>query len=314
VKEYLKVHDINMVVGEKMKCRRTLKGHLSRIYATQWSSNPYVMASASQDGKLLVWDAFTTNKTHVIGLNTAWVMTCAFSPSNKFVAAGGLDNICSLYNLDIEPPIVASREFNAHVGYLSCCRFFHEDETILTSSGDGRCILWDATNSSQKCSFDEHEGDVMSVSICPDSHIFASGACDGTAKIWDSRTGESIQTFKGTDADINAVAFLPNGYGFATGSDDATCCLYDIRADRELMNYNLDFDDHCAITSVAFSISGRYLFAGYDDFTCQVFDTLRGRRLFSLEEHQGRVSCMDVNADGTGFLTGSWDATLKVWC
>lgn len=53
--------------------------------------------SASQDGKLIVWDSYTTNKVHAIPLRSSWVMTCAYAPSGSYVACGGLDNICSIY-------------------------------------------------------------------------------------------------------------------------------------------------------------------------------------------------------------------------
>ena len=45
-----------------------------------------------QDGKLIVWDAFTTNKEHAITMPTTWVMACAYGPSQTVVACGGLDN------------------------------------------------------------------------------------------------------------------------------------------------------------------------------------------------------------------------------
>ena len=65
-----------------------------------------LLVSASQDGKLIVWNAASTNKVHAIPLRSSWVMTCAFSPTGKKVACGGLDNICSIYNLESkEQPI-----------------------------------------------------------------------------------------------------------------------------------------------------------------------------------------------------------------
>jgi WD40 repeat protein len=82
-----------------MRVRRTLKGHLAKIYAMHWSADKRHLVSASQDGKLIVWDAYTTNKVHAIPLRSSWVMTCAYSPSGGFVACGGLDNICSIYSL-----------------------------------------------------------------------------------------------------------------------------------------------------------------------------------------------------------------------
>ena len=84
----------------QMRTRRTLRGHLSKIYAMHWgaeSSCSRNLVSASQDGKLIVWDSYSTNKVHAIPLRSSWVMTCAYAPSGNFVACGGLDNICSIY-------------------------------------------------------------------------------------------------------------------------------------------------------------------------------------------------------------------------
>jgi len=299
--------------NEKLKVRRTLKGHLAKIYAMHWAEDKTHLVSASQDGKLLIWDGITTNKVHAIPLRSSWVMTCAYSPSGSFVACGGLDNICSVYNLRAkEVPIRVNRELNSHTGYLSCCRFL-DDRHIVTSSGDMTCILWDIENNLKMIEFADHNGDVMSLSINPnDRNTFISGACDATAKLWDIRTGKCTQTFPGHDSDINAVSFFPNGMAFGTGSDDASCRLFDIRADRELMKYTHE-SVVCGITSVGFSISGRYFFAGYDDFNCNVWDTLKGERVFTLQGHDNRVSCLGVSSDGMALCTGSWDSLLRIW-
>jgi guanine nucleotide-binding protein G(I)/G(S)/G(T) subunit beta-1 len=154
-----------------IKVRRTLKGHLAKIYAMSWANDRRHLVSASQDGKLLVWDAYTTNKIFAISLRSSWVMTCAYSPSGNFVASGGLDNMCSVFrlnsssnyqyqtnsNVDVSKP---ARELIAHAGYLSCCRFL-SDSQILTSSGDTTCILWDIDANAKIKEFADHTGDVM---------------------------------------------------------------------------------------------------------------------------------------------------------
>lgn len=48
-----------------MRTRRTLRGHLAKIYAMHWGSDSRNLVSASQDGKLIVWDSHTTNKVRV---------------------------------------------------------------------------------------------------------------------------------------------------------------------------------------------------------------------------------------------------------
>lgn len=153
--------DIDALPRIMMKPRRSLKGHLAKIYAMHWSQDKRHLVSASQDGKLIVWDAYTTNKVHAIPLRSSWVMTCAYSPSGNFVACGGLDNICSIYNLKSkEGSAKVARELSAHTGYLSCCRFLN-DRQILTSSGDMTCMLWDVDAGVRVIEFNDHSGDVM---------------------------------------------------------------------------------------------------------------------------------------------------------
>ena len=145
-----------------MRPRRALKGHLAKIYAMHWAADRRHLVSASQDGKLIVWDAYTTNKVHAIPLRSSWVMTCAYSPSGNFVACGGLDNICSIYNLQSKDAgaVKGARELSAHSGYLSCCRFI-SDRQIVTSSGDMTCMLWDIEAGVRVLEFSDHTGDVM---------------------------------------------------------------------------------------------------------------------------------------------------------
>eukprot|EP00908_Phaeocystis_cordata_P026877 Transcript_940.p1 GENE.Transcript_940~~Transcript_940.p1 ORF type:complete len:339 (-),score=168.69 Transcript_940:191-1207(-) len=300
-----------------MRSRKTLKGHFAKLYAMHWAeasgSTSRQLVSASQDGKLIVWNALSGNKLHAIPLRSSWVMTCGFAPGGKRVACGGLDNICSIYNLDSkEQPLKVARELTGHTGYLSCCRFV-DDRTVLTASGDMTCMLWDVEAGSQKEQFSEHDGDVMSVSIGQDKRSFVSAGCDACAKVWDLRaSASSAQSFAGHDSDINAVQYHPSGRAFATGSDDASCRLYDLRAYAELMQYTHD-KILCGITSVAHSATGRFLFAGYDDFNCYVWDVLTGKQVGVLAGHDNRVSCLGVSVDGYALCTGSWDSFLKIW-
>ena len=85
-----------------IKIRKSLKGHNSKVLCLDWCSDKRHLVSSSQDGKLLVWDAFTTNKEHALTLPTTWVMGCAYSPSGSAVACGGLDNKLTVFPLTLE--------------------------------------------------------------------------------------------------------------------------------------------------------------------------------------------------------------------
>jgi len=304
-----------------MRVRRTLKGHLSKIYALHWSTDNRHLVSASQDGKLILWDTYTTNKTAAIPLKSHWVMTCAYSPSGNMVACGGLDNLCTVFNVQQQntapgtPVRVLGANDRMHSGYLSCCRFL-DDTKMITSSGDTTSAIWDLESGKRIVTCQGHTGDVMFLSLAPNKQTFVTGSCDATAKLWDVRTGQCVQTFAGRDdvqkADINAVQFFPDGQSFATGADDATCTMFDLRSDQQV-NVFKHPNIKAGVTSVSFSQSGRLMFAGHDDFNVNVWDTLKAERNGVLVAHEARVSCLGVSSDGMALATGSWDSVLRVW-
>jgi len=305
------------------KQRRVLKGHFGKVYAMHWSGKAgELVVSASQDGKLIVWNANTTHKVQAIPLRSSWVMTCAFEQqNNKLIGCGGLDNICSLYVLTTEIGATTrpTKELAGHDGYLSCCRFLSPNN-LVTSSGDSTCIYWDVDTGAIKQHFTDHQGDVMFVSLNPqDPNTFVSGSCDHTAKLWDIRSAKAVMTFHGHESDINSVSFFPDGKSFATGSDDSSCRFFDLRSFQEVNCFTHD-KIVCGVTSVAFSSSGRMLFGGYDDYQAIVWDSINsgnggiGREpLGYLSTHENRVSSLGVQEKGQALCTASWDTVLKVW-
>jgi len=306
----------------KVRCevqqRRILKGHFGKIYAMHWATDSRHLVSASQDGKLIIWNAFSTNKEHAIALRSSWVMTCAYSPDGSMVASGGLDNIVSIYKLPSDKRGMSSEkpiaELSQHEGYLACCRFL-DDHSILSASGDSTCILWDIDKRSPKAVFTNHASDVMSISLNQgDPNLFVSGSCDASAKVWDIRVPgkKAALSFSGHESDINSVCFLPDGTGFATGSDDSSCGLFDLRSATQINRYASN-KILCGATSVTFSKTGRLLVASYDEASVHVWDTLRGERLLALDGHEERVACVQVSPDGQALATASWDTTMKIW-
>ncbi|XP_020274060.1 guanine nucleotide-binding protein subunit beta-like isoform X2 [Asparagus officinalis] len=316
-----------------MDCSSSEDAKFYWIYSLDWTPERNRIVSASQDGRLIVWNALTSQKTHDIKLPCPWVMTCAFSPNGQSVACGGLDSACSIFNLnsqtDREGDSLASRILTGHKGYVSSCQYVpDQDNRIITSSGDQTCGLWDVTTGQRISVFggefpSGHTADVLSVSInSSNSNMFVSGSCDATARLWDVRiASRAVRTYHGHEGDVNAVKFFPDGQRFGTGSDDGSCRLFDMRSGHQLQIYSQQHGDNDSdapiVTSIAFSISGRLLFAGYSNGDCYVWDTLLAEVVLNLgslqNSHQGRISCLGLSADGSGLCTGSWDKNLKIW-
>lgn len=282
-----------------------------------WGGDSNVLISASQDGKLLLWNAVSTNKLKAINLKSTYVMSVGIEQSRgNLVACGGLDNLCTVYNLSQGPD--KAIEMASHDGFLSCCRFLDEKQ-ILTASGDSTIILWDIPGGQPISTFSEHEQDVMFLAIQPThKSIFCSVSVDRTIKIWDVRSPNASQMcFSGHhQGDINSVDYMRDGVTFGTASDDGTARVFDVRAHSELCTFGKVSIESDGLTSCSFSRSGRVLFGGHSDANVLAWDVLSDKAApaFTLAQaHEQHVSCLGVNPRGDALCTGSWDTTLKIW-
>ena len=144
-----------------MSTKKLLKGHINKVNSVHYSGDSRFLTwkeknvfkkitnvidkinfrhcvTGSLDGKLIIWDSWTGNKVQIIPLRSAWVMSVAFAPSGNFVACGGMDNMCTIYdvnNRDATGSAKIVRELLGYEGFLSSCRFL-DDTHIITGSGD----------------------------------------------------------------------------------------------------------------------------------------------------------------------------------
>jgi len=265
----------------KLQCKlseyKKLSGHGNKVYSVDWNPLPTSseLVSVGRDGKLIFWNAESGYKRLAYPLDTEFIMTLKYSPTAKYVACGGLDDILSIFPVredetgickDIEPQI-----YKSHTGYISCIQYI-DNNTILTASGDATIREWDINKSQQsqpKYTYKIHREDVMSISVNPQNpSLLLTGSVDSTAKIIDFRerahnindnesktnnssyNGQNIITHsfymgyeqdlskKNRTTDVNVVKWFPDGRSFVAGCDDGTVRLFDIRSGRILNEYS----------------------------------------------------------------------------
>ncbi|CAA6657589.1 unnamed protein product [Spirodela intermedia] len=269
-------------------CCRTLQGHTGKVYSVDWTPEKNRIVSASQDGRLIVWNALTSQKTHAIKLP--------------------VHGACSIFDLnaqvDKDGNLPVARTLSGHKGYVSSCQYVPDEEThLITGSGDQTCVLWDITTGQRLSVFggefpSGHTADVLSISInSSDPKVFVSGSCDATARLWDMRIASRL--------------FAP--------TMTMQRILFDLRTGHQLQAYSqepYDGGDAPLVTSIAFSASGRLLFAAYSNGDCYVWDTLVAQVVLNLgtlqNTHEGRISSLSLSSDGSALCTGSSDKNLKV--
>ncbi|XP_071545289.1 guanine nucleotide-binding protein subunit beta-2 [Panulirus ornatus] len=306
-------------VGEAPKirasCKRLCKGHLNKVNSVHFSGDSRHLVSGSLDGKLIIWDIYTGNKTQIIPLMSSWVMSVAFAPSGNFVASGGMDNQCTVHDLNNRDSTGAAkiaRELAGYEGFLSSMRFL-DDANLITGSGDMKVLHWDVQAGKKVTEFFGHSGDVATMSLAPDSSCFVTGSVDRTIKLWDLRDTKTCkQTFWGHTSDVNSVCFHPSGFCVGSGSEDKTARMWDIRSDQQLAEYKPP-TPNSGFTCCGLSSSGRYIMCGSDDNTVHFWDTLKATHQGTLQGHDNRITSLAVAESGIALATSSWDMSVRVW-
>ncbi|KAK2704847.1 hypothetical protein QYM36_017035 [Artemia franciscana] len=209
-----------------IKTRRVLKGHQAKVLCLDWCSDKRHMVSSSQDGRIIIWDSFTTNKEHAVTMPTTWVMTCAYAPSGNVVACGGLDNQVSIWPVSFdEEPVSKRRAVGTHTSYLSHCLFPSSDQ----QGCDRVAYVWDMRTGQRVQAFEGHEADINTVKFHPSGDAIATGSDDATCRLFDLRADREIATYSKESIifGVNSVDFSVSGRLVFAGYNDYTVNVWD---------------------------------------------------------------------------------------
>lgn len=87
-----------------------IKGHSLQIYTLQWapysqrdsSSNaPRILATASFDATVRIWDALKGTCLHVLSNHTEAVYSISFSPDARLLASGSFDEVLNVWDAKV---------------------------------------------------------------------------------------------------------------------------------------------------------------------------------------------------------------------
>lgn len=171
-----------------------------------------------------------------------------------------------------------------------------------------------------------HSDAINHVNISRDGRLAVSASSDCSVRLWELRTGNCIAQFKGHQRPVFAVEFSPNDECLVTASKsyflsskdaDQFLRLWQVKGAKQIHNFK-KFEG--GVSALTFSQDGVKLFVANTESIAdkgatfiQVLDVRSGGHLQSLSGHSDVVTCMAVFGGGRFLLSGSRDATLKVW-
>ncbi|KAJ2373140.1 hypothetical protein GGI05_007519, partial [Coemansia sp. RSA 2603] len=209
--------------AKQLKCHGELEGHAGAIYSTQYSPSGTLIASASFDQTVRVWDAGEQKPVAVLRGHSQSVFDVAWRADGRCVASAGFDRTCVEWDVEAQAALVSLR----CAGLVQCLRYStHNARVVYAGDSSGGITMHDtrAPDAARRLS---NDGAAVNTLYCfNDETRLVSGDRLGEIKMWDVRIGRFMRLVS-ADAQRRALSHISVVRNDQSGTEYMAATSYD---------------------------------------------------------------------------------------
>lgn len=300
-----------------------LTGHEEEVVDISFSPDRNIIATASQDGTVKLWNLEGKQIKSFSAANNAKFWGISFSPKGQILAAASTDGTVRLWRLngkDIEEvePLKVSK------GWVWDISFSPDGQVLASADSSGTVKLWqfdgDKFNPDpiyQIKAHDQVKGEdqeIHKINFSPDGKFLATASIDNTAKLWrfDGQKIEFLRTLKGHTDSLWDVTFSPDSRTIATASSDNNAKLWNLEG-KEIKTLSGHKQGVLSASFATYEQNKELVVAtASDDNTIKLWN-LKGEEIITLTGHINGVWRASFSPNGKFLATASRDKTVKLW-
>ncbi|KAK4687936.1 general transcriptional corepressor TUP1, partial [Tremellales sp. Uapishka_1] len=234
---------------KQKRIKHLLQGHMQEIYSLDFSRDGRFLVSGSGDKSARIWDVekgqcvfdlriddFITGEHGPID---AGITSVALSPDGRLVAAGSLDTMVRVWNVNTGQQV---ERLKGHKDSVYSVAFSPDGKCLVSGSLDRTLRVWDLSGTKRAVenmvpgskesmektvsvgtcanTLNGHKDYVLSVAISPDGQWVVSGSKDRSIQFWDIKTGTAQFMLQGHKNSVISIDLARSGGLLASGSGD----------------------------------------------------------------------------------------------
>lgn len=284
-----------------------LVGHDKAVSAIAFSPDNRLIATASWDHKVIIWDASTGKDLQTLHGHTNVVCAVAFSADSKILASASWDETVHLWDVRIGEQLQTLQCESTVTAVV-----FSPDCQHISSAYADCVTIWNSATGQMQSNPKLHSSSLNVIAFSPDGKLIAAGSDDGLVILWDVDAEEPHRICDGHSFSVEVVQFSPDGglLASASSSDDGIIMLWD-PATGEFKGSLIDHLDY--VSDVKFSLDGRMLASASGDGTIKLWDIGTGQVSMTLAHGQGAVTMIDFSPDCALIASAAADRCLRLW-
>ncbi|EDV27593.1 uncharacterized protein TRIADDRAFT_37206 [Trichoplax adhaerens] len=270
-----------------------LTGHEGEIYTAKFHPDGEVLASASFERKIFLWNIYGECENYAIleGHKGA-VLDLHFSTDGSQLFSASTDKTAAIWDFESGQ---RTKKFKGHTGIVNSCHPSRRGtQMLVTGSDDCTAKLWDVRRREPVHSFQSNY-QVTAVSFNDTGDQIISGGLDNVIRVWDLRKNNIMYSMSGHLDTITSLSVSPDGCYVMSNAMDNSVRIWDIRpyvpGDRCLKIFTgaqHNFEKN--LLKCSWSPDGKKIAAGSADRFVYVWDTATRRILYKLPGHDGSVN------------------------
>ncbi|XP_064333655.1 WD repeat-containing protein 17 isoform X1 [Camelus dromedarius] len=290
-------------------------GHVETIFDCKFKpDDPNLLATASFDGTIKVWDINTLTAVHTSPGNEGVIYSLSWAPGDLNCIAGATSRN-GAFIWDIKKGKMAQR-FNEHgKSGIFCIAWSHKDsKRIATCSGDGYCII--RTVDGKVLHKYRHPAAVFGCDWSQNNKdMIATGCEDRNVRVYYVATSsdQPLKVFSGHTEKVFHVKWSPLREGIlCSGSDDGSVRVWDYTQDACV---NILSGHTAPVRGLMWNTEVPYLLvSGSWDYTIKVWDTREGTCVDTVYDHGADVYGLTCHPSRPFTMAScSRDSTVRLW-